>query len=677
MPAGGIEALLDLMDEAFGGRGDRGVNESQALLQQSSPPCLTTFWRALPGRRGPVDRVDRPARRARARSCTTTTPSGPARSSGGTPEVEPWPRGRRLPRADVDRLARERSTTAARRPRRGPGRRRRARPSRAARTGASDRPTPLDHRRDDHPRRVSRRRDQPPPDACSTATTAGGTSSWGSDEDGDSDPPDWALPGWDAVGAGSRRRDCARATPRRARWHRAAPGTFGIRILAVSEVTRADPRRRPRRTRGWRTCGSRARSGGSRCRPPGTPTSRSRTSATSSSASGSATTGCARRSRPRPGCGSSPTAGSTCTSRRARSSSTSIRSSRPGWATSTLRFEALKARLAAEGLFDTGPQAAVAGPARDDRGHHQPDRRGLEGHLPRPRRAAGRSSRVVLVAAQVQGEDAPASLVTAFRRLERYAAAALPRDGRTRRPAVTILARGGGSLEDLWAFNDERVVRAVVAHPVPVVCGVGHEVDVTLADFAADVRAPTPSAAAEIVVPDRAEMAARAPAGGGPARRRPRTASRQAARASSPSSGGPSIGSAPRPASLPRASRSGCCSIARRGPSSGSWRARPTRATRRLAPTAARLARSRAPRVARPSDPPRGPRVDARSSLDAGAALAVLGPQATLERGYAIVRRERRRCDRPRPGRCAGRHAAAHPGRARRGPGDRRRRATT
>ena len=108
------------------------------------------------------------------------------------------------------------------------------------------------------------------------------------------------------------------------------------------------------------------------------------------------------------------------------------------------------------------------------------------------------------MAAQVQGEGAPASIVTAFRRVARYAEAMRAEGRAADAPALTILARGGGSLEDLWAFNDERVVRAVVAHPLPVVCGVGHEVDVTLADFAADVRAPTPSAAAEIVVPDRA-----------------------------------------------------------------------------------------------------------------------------------------------------------------------------
>jgi exodeoxyribonuclease VII large subunit len=101
---------------------------------------------------------------------------------------------------------------------------------------------------------------------------------------------------------------------------------------------------------------------------------------------------------------------------------------------------------------------------------------------------------VLIYPVPVQGAAAAAEIV-----------AALELAGRRAECDVLILARGGGSLEDLWAFNDERLGRAIVASPIPVITGIGHEIDFTIADFAADVRAPTPSAAAELVVPDAEE----------------------------------------------------------------------------------------------------------------------------------------------------------------------------
>ncbi|WP_411282561.1 exodeoxyribonuclease VII large subunit [Gemmatimonas sp.] len=113
-------------------------------------------------------------------------------------------------------------------------------------------------------------------------------------------------------------------------------------------------------------------------------------------------------------------------------------------------------------------------------------------------RARSADVEIVIVSAKVQGEGAPESLVAAIERVSRWHDA-----------DVLIIGRGGGARDDLWAFNDERVARALAGCPIPTISAVGHEVDVTICDLVADVRAATPSAAAELAVPSRREVIAR------------------------------------------------------------------------------------------------------------------------------------------------------------------------
>lgn len=154
-----------------------------------------------------------------------------------------------------------------------------------------------------------------------------------------------------------------------------------------------------------------------------------------------------------------------------------------------LELEQRKARLAAEGLFEVERKRPlprwprVVGVVTSAHGA------AIHDILEVARRRC--PTHVVLSPAVVQGPDAPRSLVRALQRVARWPGV-----------SVVILGRGGGSVEDLWAFNDERLARAVAACPVPVVSAVGHEVDVSICDLVADVRAATPSHAAELVVPD-------------------------------------------------------------------------------------------------------------------------------------------------------------------------------
>jgi exodeoxyribonuclease VII large subunit len=251
------------------------------------------------------------------------------------------------------------------------------------------------------------------------------------------------------------------------------------------------------------------------------------------------------------------------------------------------RYEALRRELAAAGLFDDARKRPIP---------RWPRRIGV---VTSPVGAVWRDINnvlrrryplveLVLSPSVVQGATAAPAIVRALQRL--YAQPDLD---------TIILARGGGSLEDLWGFNDERVVRAIADAPVPVIVGVGHESDVTLADFAADLRAPTPSAAAELATPDGTQLPAIL------GRLRDRAGAALAARA----------------ADRRRVVDAEGRALTRLAPDIGAARQRSSD----LVDLAARILAERVARL--------------RLQLDAARdALRTLSPTATLERGYAVAR---------------------------------------
>jgi exodeoxyribonuclease VII large subunit len=156
----------------------------------------------------------------------------------------------------------------------------------------------------------------------------------------------------------------------------------------------------------------------------------------------------------------------------------------------------LKAQLEAEGLFDEERKRPIPAWPRRIGIVSSPTGAALRDMLNTLKRRYPLVE-VILAPTAVQGKAAPPGIVSALRSLNLTAS-----------PDVILLARGGGSIEDLWAFNDEGVARAIASSKAPVISGIGHETDFTIADFVADLRAPTPTAAAELATPDRVDLMA-------------------------------------------------------------------------------------------------------------------------------------------------------------------------
>ena len=157
-------------------------------------------------------------------------------------------------------------------------------------------------------------------------------------------------------------------------------------------------------------------------------------------------------------------------------------------------FLKLKAKLAKEGLFDAETKREIPTHPRSIGIITSPQAAALKDVLSTLARRAPHIP-IVIYPTLVQGPDAPAGIISAIKAAEKENAV-----------DVILLVRGGGSIEDLWAFNDEKLAYAIAQSPIPIVSGVGHETDVTIADFVADLRAPTPTGAAELAAPRRDQM---------------------------------------------------------------------------------------------------------------------------------------------------------------------------